>query len=433
MRPESKSGTGLIHRLSITSTATSINMDIKALAGEISYYESIDSPCISMTISIIDGAGLRTSLPIVGGESLTYSISDSFASSNPITNKMILYKLSNKVRVKPNVDAYDMFMTTEDFLKDQYTLVSNSFDTRNIDEMVRKIFDEHIAPISGKKLVTIEPTDGLYTSTFPRVSPFTALKYLSDEAKAADRKSASNYFFFENAKGYHFVSFQYLIKQPPKKRFYLLEDYLENDRQFERQRVIAIEEPVSFDMMSGISTGQFGTQVLAIDPVAKRFRSSQYLYDRDYSSVDHSASNRRLSPNTSKSYGTSISREKFIVSNSYRGSLSFVSERESDTENDYRRRQEFLGFETASKADLLSNVTKVMVHGDSGIAAGDTIELVIPQSGESRMSRRQFDGLAGGKYLVTAVAHRLGGMGFTYGTVMECVKDSYSQPIDGRQ
>jgi hypothetical protein len=99
--------------------------------------------------------------------------------------------------VQQNVDAYDIFMTSDELLRDQYTLVSNSFDNRNVDEMVRKIFDNHIAPISSKKLVTIEPTEGLFTSAFPRMSPFSSLKYLSDEAKSADRRSTSNYFFFE--------------------------------------------------------------------------------------------------------------------------------------------------------------------------------------------------------------------------------------------
>jgi hypothetical protein len=433
MLPEQRSGTGLVNALSIRSTTTSVNLDVKGLAGEISYYESLDSPTISMTISVIDGAAVRTTLPIIGGEIVSYNISDSYQSSDRIRGNMRLYKLSNKIRVQQNVDAYDIFMTSDELLRDQYTLVSNSFDNRNVDEMVRKIFDNHIAPISSKKLVTIEPTEGLFTSAFPRMSPFSSLKYLSDEAKSADRRSTSNYFFFENYRGYHFVSFQYLIKQPIKRKFYLLEDYIENDRQYDRQRVISIQEPVSFDMMDGVTSGQFGTQVLALDTVAKRFRSSQYLYNRDFSSVDHSSKNPRISPQTSRIFGSSISREKFIVSNSYRGSLSFVSERESDTQNDYRRRQEFLGFETASRADLLSNVTKVMVHGDSGIAAGDTIEILVPQSGESRITRRQFDGFVGGKYLVTAVAHRFGGAGATYGTVMECVKDSYSQPVNGRQ
>jgi hypothetical protein len=433
MLPEQKTGTGLIHALSIKSTTTGQSIDIKGITTETNYYESIDSSSITMTLSVVDGLGLRTSLPIIGGETVSYSFSDSERGSPKVTGSQQVYKLSNKFRVSHNLDGYDMFLTTEEMVKDQYTIVSTTQESLNVDQMVRKIFDEHVAPITNKKLVTLEPTDGLFTSTYPRVSPFTALNYLADEAKSEDRRSSSNYFFFETSKGYHFASFQYLMRQPPKKTFYFLESRIPGDRQFDRNRVVSMEEEVGFDIMNGVTSGQFGTQVLSIDPVSKRFRSSQYLYNRDYQQLDHSSAYPTVSPQVSRSLGTSISKEKFIISDSHRGTVPFVTERDSDAQNTFRRRQDFLAFETASKADLLSKVTKLLVHGASDLNVGDTIEIRIPQSGENRVSRRQMDGFAGGKYLVTALAHRVGPMGIRYGTAIECVKDAYSQPVDGRQ
>lgn len=433
MLPEQRTGTGLIHALSIKSTTTGQAVDIKGITTEISYYESMDSPSITMTLSIADGIGLRTSLPIIGGETISYSFSDSERGSPKVTGAQQVYKLSNKIRAAHNLDGYDMYLTTQEMIKDQYTVVSTTQESLNVDQMVRKLFDEHIAPITNKKLLTLEPTDGLFNSTYPRVSPFTALNYLADEAKSEDRRSSSNYFFFETSKGYHFASFQYLMRQPPKKTFYYLESRIPGDKQFDRSRVVSMQEEVGFDIMNGVTTGQFGTQVLSIDPVSKRFRSSQYLYDKDFSQLDHSAKHPRISPQISRSLGSSISREKFIISDSHRGTVPFVTERDSDAQNTFRRRQDFLAFETASKADLLSNITKLLVHGTSDLSVGDTIEIRIPQSGENSVSRRQTDGFAGGKYLVTALAHRVGPMGIRYGTAIECVKDAYSQPVDGRQ
>lgn len=430
--PEQRSGTGLIHTLSIRSTTTGQVVDIKNITTEISYYESMDSPVMTMTLSVGDGIGLRSTLPMIGGESVSYSFSDSERGSPRVTGVQQVYKLSNKTRVAQNLDAYSIFLSSQEMIKDQYTIISNSQESLNVDQMVRKIFDEHIAPISGKKLVTLEPTDGLFDNTFPRVSPFTALNYLAEEAKSADTRSSSNYFFFETSKGFHFASFQYLMRQPPKKIYYFLESRVPGDRQFDRTRIVSMEEDVGFDLMNGVSTGQFGTQVLSIDPVAKRFRSNQYLYDRDFAKVDHTSQYPRIAPQTSKSLGSGISKEKFIISNSHRGTLDFVTQRDTDSQNTFRRRQDFLAAETASRADLMSNVTKLLVHGTSDLNVGDTIEVRIPQSGENTISRRQNDGFAGGKYLVTAIAHRIGPLGMRYGTAIECVKDSYSQPVDGR-
>lgn len=429
---EQRSGTGLIQGITVKSTTTNQTIDISDLVIEVSYYESIDKPSTSMSLSIVDGVGLRSSLPMIGGETVSFSFSDSEKETTRISGSMQIYKLTNKTRINPGFDGYEIFAAPKEMLKDQYTIISNSKESTNIDDMVKKIFDENIAPISNKKLVTLESTEGSFDSIFPRVSPFTALNHLSNEAKSEDVRSTSNYFFFENSKGYHFVSFQYLMRQPVKKIFYYLEDRIPGDKAFERNRIVSMQEDVGFDILEGISSGQFGTQVLSIDPVAKRFRSSSYLYNRDFSKYDHSASNPKLSPQTSEIFGSSISREKFIVSNSYRGTIPFVTERDSDAQNVFRRRQEFLAAETASKAELLSNVTKILVHGDSTLCVGDTIEIRIPQSGESNLRRRQTDGFSGGKYLIVALAHRVGPKGLRYGTALECVKDSYSQPVDGR-
>jgi hypothetical protein len=430
--PEQRSGTGLIHGISIKSTSTDRTVSVSDLAAEISYYEDIQMPSVSMTVSMADGIGLRTTLPIIGGEVISVSLSDSERGSKRINSTMEIYKMSNKTRIRQNLDGYDLYATSKEMLRDQYTIIANAQESLNVGDMVNKIFNDHIAPISGKKLVTLEPTDGPFDTTFTRVSPFTAINYLADEAKAADTKSTSNYFFFENARGYHFASFQYLMKQQVKKTFYFLEDILSGDKAFERNRIVSIQEDVGFDLLNGVSSGQYGTQVLSLDPVSKRFRTSNYLSDRDFSKYSHSGQYGTLAPNTSKTFGSSISREKFVVSNSYRGTIPFITERDGDSQNVFRRRQEFLGAETANKSELLSHVTKILVHGDSNLCVGDTIQITIPQSGESRISRRQNDGLGGGKYLITALAHRFGPRGLRYGTAIECVKDSFSQPVDGR-
>jgi len=429
---EQRSGTGLIQGISIKSTTTDQVIDISNLVIEISYFESLDQPAASMTLSIIDGIGLRSSLPIIGGETITFSFSDSEKGSNRISGSMQIYKMTGKTRINPGSDGYDIFATSPEMLRDQYTIISNSQESLNVGDMAKKIFDGNIASISGKKLTTLEPTEGSFDSIFPRVSPFTAMNYLSDEAKSEDIRSTSNYFFFENSLGYHFASFQYLMRQPIKKVFHYLDSKIQGDKAFERNRVVSIQEDVGFDILEGVSSGQFGTQVLSIDPVAKRFRSSSYLYNKDFAKYDHSSSNPKLSPQSAKTFGSSISREKFIVSNSYRGTIPFVTQRDGDAQNVFRRRQEFLAAETASKAELLANVTKILVHGDSNLNVGDTIEIRIPQSGESTLRRRQTDGFSGGKYLIVALAHRVGPRGLRYGTALECVKDSYSQPVDGR-
>jgi hypothetical protein len=70
-----------------------------------------------------------------------------------------------------------------------------------------------------------------------------------------------------------------------------------------------------------------------------------------------------------------------------------------------------------------------MIHGNSNIAVGDTIKIVMPKVGESSSRDKQTDSFVSGKYLVTAVSHRLTAGGLEYSTLLECVADAYSTPI----
>lgn len=429
VQPEYRSGTGVVHDLVIQSTVNSNTIDFKQLVTEISYYESIDSPVVSMYLDVIDAISFRNTLPLVGGEKVSYSISDSTRNAKRIRGDMTVYKLSNRVRAKQNVDSYELNLTTNTLLQDQYTVISQGLKTTNISDMVRQIFSTHIAPLTNKPLITVEDTEGTFTTVLPRVSPLTSMRYFADEAKSSNDRSTSNFFFFENSRGFHFASLQYLMRQAPKATFYYFEDRLRNDDTFDRSRIVALEQSVGFDLMSGVTNGQLGIQVLTLDPVAKRFRTSQYLYNRDYGQVDHITAHPRVAPPVAQRFGSSISREKFIVSNSYQGTLPYITSNDGTVQNTFRRRQEFLARETSSISEMTSSMTKVMVHGNSDIAAGDTIQIIIPKAGESSLRDKQADSFVTGKYLVTAVSHRLITGGMHYSTLLECVADSYSSPI----
>ena len=90
-----KVGTALVKTFSISGTTPNPAVsDISSLYNEINYYESIDSPAVTMTASIVDSTDLKSSLPIVGGEGIVYDFSDSLQESISITGAMRLFKLA---------------------------------------------------------------------------------------------------------------------------------------------------------------------------------------------------------------------------------------------------------------------------------------------------------------------------------------------------
>jgi len=424
-------GTALVKVFSIQSTANAPSViDISSLYSDFSYYESIDSPSVSMTASIVDSTNLKGSLPIVGGEGIVYEFSDSMQDSLKIKGVSRVFKMNNRVRLKKGTDSYNIICTTNEFLRDQYTIVDQTYNEFTAAELVAKIVENFITPDFKKKLKSIDETDGIVRHTFTRTSPFTAINLLAQESRSSDEKSSSVFFFFENADGYHFRSLESLFASPPIKTFYYIEDQVGDamDSILENNRITSIQEETGFDILSGVNRGEFGVLVSAYDPISKQFTKKNYFHQTDYAKSTHVGGGKDiLSASMSDEVGASPSFEKYIVTNSNAANLNYVVENFPELQQTARKRQDFLHTETAAMARINSRTLKFAIKGDSSIRAGQTINIYYPPSGEPRPYENS-DRYISGKYLITALAHRITQDG-NYATTIECTKDSYDKSI----
>jgi hypothetical protein len=432
MTEQYKAGTALVKAFSISGTTDNpAVVDISRLYNEISYYESIDSPSITITANIIDSTDLKSSIPIVGGEGVSYAFSDSVPESLEIKGRARLYKMSDRLRVKKGVESYNIFCSSNEMIFDQYTNITKRYGPKPTSNVFQDIFEEYIMPISGKKLASITPTDGNMVQTFTRVSPFTAIKYLASEAKAQSERSASLYVFFENAEGYHFRSIDSLFQSNPVYTFVYAEDQIQEgnfDKNTQQTRILSMLEESGFDMLAGVNRGEYGVSVSSYDPIAKKFSNRKYLHATDYAKTDHIGGGKdTLTDRNRILFGTHISFEKFIATNNDAANINYVVDNYPALQQNYRKRQEFITTETSIMARLKARTVKLAVNGNSLIRAGQTINIIYPPSGD-RYGDKSQDELMSGKYLITACCHRLRQNG-EYVTTIECTKDSYNETI----
>ena len=338
--------------------------------------------------------------------------------------------MNNRVRLKKGTDSYNIICTTNEFLRDQYTIVDQTYNEFTAAELVAKIVENFITPDFNKKLKSIDETDGIVRHTFTRTSPFTAINLLAQESRSSDEKSSSVFFFFENADGYHFRSLESLFASPPIKTFYYIEDQVGDamDSILENNRITSIQEETGFDILSGVNRGEFGVLVSAYDPISKQFTKKNYFHQTDYAKSTHVGGGKDiLSASMSDEVGVSPSFEKYIVTNSNAANLNYVVENFPELQQTARKRQDFLHTETAAMARINSRTLKFAIKGDSSIRAGQTINIYYPPSGEPRPYENS-DRYISGKYLITALAHRITQDG-NYATTIECTKDSYDKSI----
>lgn len=393
------------------------------LAIEFSIYEDIFSSSMSSSIVIGDSVNLVPSLPIVGGESLQYDL-ESHADNFSLRGTNFVYKMSEKVRQKQDLDIYTLFCTTPENLNDATLSVEKPYFNNTISDYVSKIVEEYVTPVSGKRLIRNTPSFGLQNFTTVSVSPFTYINFLTSEAKSAVDIS-SNYVFFESKSGYSFATIESLMAQSPKDFFVfdVEKSPVGKGSSYNQgsQSINFINQNETFDLLGNQIKGQYAIRTSFIDPIRKKYGFNDYNYSSNFSDTFH-IGNRTRKTATDDVVNFVASKptvEKFIVTNSGFQESDYVLTR-SEESNRVRQRQEFASYERATMSQLHAIRAHIRVPGNPYLEAGDTVQIVIPEIGG-----KDNDRLLSGKYLVTSLRHTYNTAGQSFATTLEIMKDSY--------
>ena len=420
-------GKGVISKF-IVRTWHNTTFDMANLCHMFSYYESIFSSAISSQIGIIDGMAAVTSLPIVGGE-IVNVVAGSPGDKTNLDLRMILYKMDNRRRQKPDLETYDLFMTTKEMLIDHTLLIDTAYSSR-VSDIVQKIVDTYITPQTGKKLITLEESSGLFNYVPCKVSPFTAIQYLTDEAQSSENPN-SNYVFFENLDGYHFVTIDRLYAAAPARTIKQDEQVVSpaaaGRSPMELSNIITqLNHDDSFDILNGQITGQFSNRTLSYDPLSKSMDASVYNYADEKAAKN---SHHTISSDAYNAIASIPTREKFVITNEHRSNMSYIKDHEPSAASIYRRRQDTASQGLATMKQFGGIRIHIRIPGNAAIRAGSTINVVIPSPDNTEQGKKQNDKFLTGKYLVTSVAQRIDMNSSEFATVIECMRKSYQESI----
>ena len=424
--------------LTLTNTDGSQTENISNIIAELSYYEDIFSPAISCSVLLVDAISLQDSLPIAGGEVLKLRLraKGDDADDAEIEVKLQVYKTSDTFYYNEKTLAYSIFSTTEELLTNEASdrLIREGTKNFTIHETVKNIFENNISKVSNKELVTVEETEGIFNHTFPSVNPFRAMNIMCSEAKST-KNISSNFVFFETDKGYHFVTLQQLFEKKPIETYIYIEEINGMQRKSDLssvkdyQKIIAVENVDDFNLLKSAQKGTYSGITKTLDVLAKSFFSKIYDYSKDFKLVNNEKTdNRTLTKESIKKFTSSPTKESFVTTNSKVSQLSYVKGFQPEMEQSFRRMQDFEAIETAATEQLLSQKINVMIHGNPRLHAGDTVNLTFPEASVTEKGKRRTNDSTSGKYLITAVVHRVN-VTHKYTTLIECVKDTQlSQP-----
>ena len=244
---------------------SSLKEDYDIVAGNpiIDYYESIESPSISMTITFIDIDQVIGRKGITGGEyiDLIVKVDDEDADDFKITaekQKMMLNSVRNMVTESNKQVATLEFVSVETIVNE--TARVNKKYTGNVSDTVFELLIGDKKGIGTSKKLFGPKEDDRATNSYSFVGnlkrPFDTIQWLCPKAQSAT--DDFGFLFYETLDGYHFRSIKSLLEQDAI-------TYQQTDAQGISNKILQNNLNQSNDIGMNMRMGMYANRTIYVD------------------------------------------------------------------------------------------------------------------------------------------------------------------------
>ena len=369
------------------------------LAGNpnISYYESLFSPSVNVTIETTDVSGFVSREEIYGGQSIEISIKMFDPDIDDFKIKKNKHGLVVNSVKNVTMDFKESKSTLEcvskDFLRNEVARLNRRF-TGNITEIVKKIMEEEPKGIETTKDIEVDQATNSYTFCGNLKRSIDTIQWLQPKAKSENQ---FGFLFFEDYDGYKFKSIESLLKQEPF-----------TDQPFEMSQAstssrFAILDAVMVqtnDVFLNMRSGTYNNDTTYIDLISQTKSVDDFKIDnlKDLKNPPKLPDN--LTDNTSRK----------MLRFDDPGVMQKGSKREEE-----QPKEELAKIQNQSYARnnlLFSQALKIKVSFNPSLRVGKIIEVRLSVDTDSSESGVKYQKLSkgdlSGKYLISELRHKVG-------------------------
>ena len=369
------------------------------LAGDpnISYYESLFSPSVNVTIETTDVSGFVSREEIYGGQPIEISIKmfdpdiDDFKIKKD-KHGLVVNSVKN-VTMDFKESKSTLECVSKDFLRNEVARLNRRF-TGNITEIVKKIMEEEPKGIETTKNIEVDQATNSYTFCGNLKRSIDTIQWLQPKAKSENQ---FGFLFFEDYDGYKFKSIESLLKQEPF-----------TDQPFEMSQAstssrFAILDAVMVqtnDIFLNMRSGTYNNDTTYIDLISQTKSVDDFKIDnlKDLKNPPKLPDN--LTDNTSRK----------MLRFDDPGVMQKGSKRE-----DEQPKEELAKIQNQSYARnnlLFSQALKIKISFNPTLRVGKIIEVRLPVDTDSSESGVKYQKLSkgdlSGKYLISELRHKVG-------------------------
>ena len=369
------------------------------LAGDpnISYYESLFSPSVNVTIETTDVSGFVSREEIYGGQSIEISIKmfdpdiDDFKIKKD-KHGLVVNSVKN-VTMDFKESKSTLECVSKDFLRNEVARLNRRF-TGNITEIVKKIMEEEPKGIETTKDIEVDQATNSYTFCGNLKRSIDTIQWLQPKAKSENQ---FGFLFFEDYDGYKFKSIESLLKQEPF-----------TDQPFEMSQAstssrFAILDAVMVqtnDVFLNMRSGTYNNDTTYIDLISQTKSVDDFKIDN--------LKDLKNPPKLPDNLTDSTSRKMLRFDDP--GVMQKGSKRE-----DEQPKEELAKIQNQSYARnnlLFSQALKIKISFNPTLRVGKIIEVRLPVDTDSSESGVKYQKLSkgdlSGKYLISELRHKVG-------------------------
>jgi hypothetical protein len=419
---DEKTGAGLLSVCKIKGT------DVRAIANQVDYFESIYTTSTSCNIVINDASGFSQNASLKNGEDVEIEFGG--RSGSQIKMKFEVSIVGDRMRVQDKQDMYTLTAVSSEMASDNAKSIDKPYKDMKLSDMVKQVHEIYTkdSKTIKKDLITNEESEGKQNYVGTGRNPTTVFRWAGKEAKSSKAK-ASNYVYYQDRDGYHFKTIASMIESgSPSMTFsYALQNTGSGGDA--SKRIISFEQKQD---LHGLNASDSGAE-----------SDHQYIYDPLTGKVDSVPGGKRdgqdsktLNKNpivfkdetVGATPGGRAKRYSFVGAHGGvgkgEGQKSKYIESRSPNDAETKRTIGEHGAQAAIANQLESLVMNVLVPGDTSIKPGIKVKLQIPSNQENN----ELDGRSG-VFLVTSVRHIIykDDKDFKYNCVLECKSDSHSK------
>ena len=375
----------------IATEGSSLSDDFEISGGNpnITYYESVKSPSISVSIDFIDVDGVISREGITGGEYLDLKIKvpdfDDFEIT-PDKHFMMLNSVKN-VKTSSNKQIATLEFISVEAIINETARVSRRF-TGNVSQIVKELMKDKKSIQTSKNLETDESFNK-YSFVGNLKRPFDTIQWLCPKAASTDKECG--FLFYENLDGYFFKSIKGLLESDSSETYEKPEAPVDTDIKITENNLDS-----SNDIGMNCRMGMYANKTIYVD-----------IENGELETVDYKISDLNLAKPPKLPAGLEDVPTRLMLRILDAGALQKGSKKE-----EVEKRSELAVYQNKSYARtnlLFSQSLSISTPFNPDLRVGQMIDVVLPVKEGSDQSQTTGGGEndISGKYLLSELKHSI--------------------------